>query len=84
MTLRTRRVRVDMQLPEVSPQRFLLFQTDFLVAEEQHLMFRQRGMQIIDLPVGQRRRQVDVRNLGTQTRGERLTAMVLNSWHSSL
>src|SRR5271165_5992541 len=72
MTLRARRVRVDVQLPEIPPQRLLLVRIELLIAEEQHLMGGQRGMQILDLPVAEGGGQVDVGHLRAENRGHRV------------
>ena len=47
MTRRTRRcARVDVQLPEAHPERFVLIDVELLVAEEQDLVGQERGFDI--------------------------------------
>jgi hypothetical protein len=71
MPLRARRIRVDVQIAKMPAKRFLLFQIDLLIAEEQNLMLREGRVQIINLLVRQRGGQVDIGNLGAQTWGHR-------------
>ncbi len=66
------RVGMDVQVAKVAAEPLLLIEVDPLVAEEQNLMFRQRGVKLLDLPVAERGSQVDVGDLGADDRGKRL------------
>src|SRR5262249_59412263 len=54
MSLRTRRVWVNVQLAETAPERLVAFHFKRLIAKEQDLMLRQRLMQLFDLAVAER------------------------------
>ena len=54
MSLRARRVWVNMQLAETAPERLVAFHVKRLIAKEQDLMLRQRLVQLFDLAVTER------------------------------
>ena len=71
VSVRAGRVRVDVQVTKMPAEGFLLIKIDLLVAEEQHLMFGQRRVQIVDLLIAQCSGKVDTRNHGADARGHR-------------
>ena len=54
MSLRTGRVRVNVQLAEIAAERLVAFHVKQLIAKEQDLMLRQRLVQFLDLAVAER------------------------------
>ncbi|MNR24732.1 hypothetical protein D3C85_1418330 [compost metagenome] len=55
---------VDMQIPEAVRQRPLRSRGDGLAAKEQHLVFEQGAMDLLELPLGQGLGQIDPGDLG--------------------
>ena len=68
MSFRTRRIRVDVQLTEISAESLVGFHVQRLIAEEENLMLGQRLMHLLDLPVAERFRQYDALDSGANTR----------------
>ena len=77
MSFRPGRARMNMQLAEIPSEPLVGFHIHRLIAEEQHLVLRQRLMQFLDLAVAERVRQrdaVDLRaNAGCHRRDGRWT-----------
>jgi hypothetical protein len=68
MSLRTGRVRVNVQLAEIAAERLVAFHVKRLIAKEQDLMLRQRQVQFLDLAVAERPGERQARDLGANTR----------------
>jgi hypothetical protein len=60
-----------MQFTEISAEPLVGFHIQRLIAKEQNLVLSQRLMQLLDLPVAERRRQRDAFNFGTDARCHR-------------
>ena len=62
---------MNVQLTEIPAEPLVEFHIHRLIAEEQHLMLRQRLMQLLDLAVAERLGQRDAGNLGADARRHR-------------
>ncbi len=62
---------VDGQLAKRPPERLVRVVVDVLVAEEDHVVFGDGGMQLVDLPIAQRLGEVDAEDLGADHPGDR-------------
>src|SRR5262249_891886 len=71
MSLRTRRVRVNVQLAETAPERLVAFHVKRLIAKEQDLMLRQRLLQLFDLAVAERLGERQTVDLGANAGRDR-------------
>src|SRR5215813_4978195 len=71
MSLRTRRVWVNMQLAETAPERLVAFHVKRLIAKEQDLMLRQRLVQLFDLVVAERLGERQAVDLGANAGRDR-------------
>ena len=65
------RARVNMQFTEIAPETLVRVHIHRLVAKEQHLVLRQRLMQLLDLTVAERLGEREARNLGADARCNR-------------
>src|SRR5690606_30009193 len=72
MPLRPRRAGMDMKLAEHAPEFLVLFERHLLIAEEDHLMPHKGVMDLLEGPVAERLRQVDIADLGADARRHRL------------
>src|SRR5260370_28770240 len=54
MSLRTGRVRVNVQVAKIAAERLVTFLVERLIAKKQNLMLRQRLVQLLDLAVAER------------------------------
>src|SRR5262245_43903113 len=71
MSLRTRRVWVNVQLAETAPERLVAFHVKRLIAKEQDLMLRQRLVQLFGLAVTERFGERQAVDLGANARRDR-------------
>src|SRR5256884_6328277 len=67
MSLRTGRVRVNVQLAEIAAERLVAFHVKRLIAKEQDLMLRQRQVQFLDLADAERPGERQARDLCANT-----------------
>ena len=67
-----RRRRVDVQLAEEPAERLLLVRSEVLVAEEDHAVLDERGVDLLERPLVERLGEVDAVDLGADVRGELL------------
>src|SRR5262245_27646309 len=71
MSLRTRRVWVNVQLAETAPERLVAVHVKRLIAKEQDLMLRQRLVQLFDLAVTERLGERQAVDLGANAGRDR-------------
>src|SRR2546421_11747100 len=71
MSLRTGRVRVNVQVAKIAAERLVTFLVERLIAKEQNLMLRQRLVQLLDLAVAERLGEPQAVDLGANTRRDR-------------
>src|SRR5262245_15000914 len=71
MSLRTRRVWVNVQLAETAPERLVAFHVKRLIAKEQDLILRQRLVQLFDLAVTERLGERQAVDLGANAGRDR-------------
>src|SRR6478736_3100981 len=79
MSLRTGRVRVNVQVAKIAAERLVTFLVERLIAKEQNLMLRQRLVQLLDLAVAERLGERQAVDLGANARRNRrpLVSMLL-------
>jgi hypothetical protein len=65
----------DMQFAEIATEPLVGVHIQRLITKEQHLMLRQRLMQLLDLTVAERLRQRDAFDVGADARRHRVTVM---------
>ena len=65
LALFVRRVRMDVQLAEQPAEAEMLGRREVLVAEEDDQVLRQRAVQLVHRPVGQRLGEIDAADLRT-------------------
>src|SRR5215471_7120463 len=70
---RTRSVAADadVEFSKMAPERLLGFVGELLIAKEQDQMIHQRGVELFDLTIAERPRQIDFADLGANVRGDR-------------
>jgi hypothetical protein len=71
MSLRTGRVRVNVQVAKMAAERLVAFHVERLIAKEQDLMLRQRLVQLLDLVVAERLGERQAVDLGANARRDR-------------
>src|SRR5271166_5897574 len=71
MSLRTRRVRVNVQVSKIAAERLVRFHVERLIAKEQNLMLRQRLVQLLELAVAERLGERQAVDLGANARRDR-------------
>ena len=71
MSLRTGRVRVNVQVAKIAAERLVAFHVERLIAKEQDLMLRQRLVQLLDLVVAERLGERQAVDLGANARRDR-------------
>ena len=64
--------RVNVQIAEAPPERYVLFDGHFLIAEENHLVFEQGPFHGGEVGIRNLSGQVDARNFGADGRRDRL------------
>jgi hypothetical protein len=71
MSLRTGRVRVNVQVAKIAAERLVGFHVERLIAKEEDLMLRPRLVQLLDLAVAERLGERQARDLRANTRRDR-------------
>jgi hypothetical protein len=71
MSLRTGRVRANVQLAKIAAERLVAFHVKLLIAKEQDLMLRQRLVQFLHLAVAERLGERQAVDLGANARRNR-------------
>jgi hypothetical protein len=74
ITLRPGDAGVNVQIPEIPAKPLMSFDIERLIAKEQYEVIRKRLMQVLDLAVAQRLRQIETLNLRADARRDRCNA----------